>query len=251
MRRSRRGRAIRRPTWPTSWRATPREDPRLPAVPAARDWTQLWDNITPGRTPGQRQRHEPLRLRGQRTVERARVPAVLAVGRARSTTCGALRGELPGAHRRRHDPHRQKWPAGVALPNRPSPFRALSWSLKFPRYHRWTASAASSSTSSRSPCQGFNTRVGSALFERAGIPAAHSAVRAPLRQRRLLPLHAAHGAHGRRLHQARLRKGTPGDLFKSVGGRWDEGPFGYSDERPLEPYCGYTSSSATTRTTSA
>ena len=35
-------------------------------------------------------------------------------------------------------------------------------------------------------------------------------------------------------------KGPQGDLFKSVGGRWDEGPYGYSDIRPLQEYCGYS-----------
>jgi hypothetical protein len=31
-----------------------------------------------------------------------------------------------------------------------------------------------------------------------------------------------------------------GDLFKVEGARWDEGPYGWGDERLLEPYCGFT-----------
>ena len=31
-----------------------------------------------------------------------------------------------------------------------------------------------------------------------------------------------------------------GDLFKSTGIRWEQGPFGWGDERILEDHCGYT-----------
>jgi hypothetical protein len=89
-------------------------------------------------------------------------------------------------------------------------------------------------------CHGFNTLVGNALFVRAGVPAAAA-------QHVRLYINGAYYHYMLRLEhidedfiQRVFPKEDIGDLFKSVGGRWDEGPYGYSDERVLEEYCGYS-----------
>jgi hypothetical protein len=202
------------------------------------DWTQLWDNISPGRIPGNGNGTNPFAC-AVNDDWNGRVPAVLAAeGRVYDVSVryeGSFQGRTGGA-----TIDLKKWPMTVARPDRPSPFRALSWSIKFPRYRRMDGKHSFNLNKLTQSCQGFNTMVGSALFEQAGIPAAQSGwVR--------LFINGAYYHYMLRMEhmdedfiKRAYGKGTPGDLFKSSGGRWDEGPYGYSDERPLTEYCGYT-----------
>jgi hypothetical protein len=203
------------------------------------DWTTLWDNIAPGRIPENGNGTNPAAC-AVNDLWNERVPAVLAVdGRVFDVAVryeGSFQGRLGGAT---IDP--RKWPANASKPDRPNnPFRALSWSIKFPRYRKLDGVKSFNLNKLTQSCQGFNTMVGNALFERAGIPAAQSSwVR--------LFINGSYYHYMLRMEhmdddfiKRAFGKGTPGDLFKSVGGRWDEGPYGYSDERPLEEYCGYT-----------
>ncbi|HXU79797.1 MAG TPA: CotH kinase family protein, partial [Polyangia bacterium] len=202
------------------------------------DWNQLWDNIAPGRIPGNGNGTNPAAC-AVNDLWNGRVPAVLAVdGRVFDVAVryeGSFQGRLGGAN---IDP--KKWPVGASKPDRPNPFRALSWSIKFPRYRKLDGVKSFNLNKLTQSCQGFNTVVGNALFEQAGIPAAQASwVR--------LYLNGTYYHYMLRMEhmdedfiKRAYGKGTPGDLFKSVGGRWDEGPYGYSDERPLQEYCGYT-----------
>jgi hypothetical protein len=202
------------------------------------DWTSLWDNIAAGRIPGNGNGTNPAAC-AVNDLWNVRVPAVLAVdGRVFDVAVryeGSFQGRQGGAT---IDP--KKWPMGVSKPERPSPFRALSWSIKFPRYRKLDGVKSFNLNKLTQSCQGFNTVVGNALFERAGIPAAQSSwVR--------LYINGTYYHYMLRMEhmdddfiKRAYGKGTPGDLFKSVGGRWDEGPYGYSDERPLQEYCGYS-----------
>jgi hypothetical protein len=202
------------------------------------DWTTLWDNIAPGRIPDNGNGTNPAAC-AVNDLWNGRVPAVLAVdGRIFDVLVryeGSFQGRLGGAT---IDP--KKWPMGASKPDRPSPFRALSWSIKFPRYRKLDGVKSFTLNKLTQSCQGFNTVVGNALFERAGIPAAQSSwVR--------LYINGSYYHYMLRMEhmdddfiKRAFGKGTPGDLFKSVGGRWDEGPYGYSDERPLQEYCGYS-----------
>jgi hypothetical protein len=202
------------------------------------DWTSLWDNTAAGRTPGNGAGTNPLAC-SVNELWNVRVPALLVANNdvydVRVRYEGSFQGRLGG---NTIDP--KKWPETAPRPERPSPLRALSWSIKFPRYHRLDGKRSFNLNKLTQSCHGFNTQVGDALFERAGIPAAHSShVR--------LYINGAYYHYMLRMEhldedfvKRAFGKGPQGDLFKSVGGRWDEGPFGYSDERPLAEYCGYT-----------
>jgi hypothetical protein len=109
-----------------------------------------------------------------------------------------------------------------------------------PRYDASTGKRSFNLNKLTQSCQGFNTWWGNALFERAGIPAARSSYAR-------LYINGAYYHYMLRMEhmdedfiKRAFGKGEVGDLFKSVGGRWDEGPYGYSDERPFTEYCGYT-----------
>jgi hypothetical protein len=205
---------------------------------ARADWTSLWDNIAPGRVPGNGNGTNPVAC-AVNDAWNGRVPAVfVAGGHVYDVSVryeGSFQGRTGGA-----TIDLKKWPPTADRPERPVPFRALSWSIKFPRYDRMDGKKSFILNKLTQSCQGFNTLVGNALFERAGIPAAQS------RYARLY-INGTYYHYMLRVEhmdddfvKRALGKGDPGDLFKSVGGRWDEGPYGYSDERPLAEYCGYT-----------
>jgi hypothetical protein len=202
------------------------------------EWLRLWDNIAPGRTPGNGAGTNPLACKVNE-LWNARVPAVLVANNevydVRVRYQGSFQGRLGGS-----TIDLRKWPETVARPERPNPFRALSWSIKFPRYKRLEDKRSINLNKLTQSCHGFNTQVGNALFERAGVPAAQAK-------------HVRFYVNGAYYHymlrmehideefvRRGFGKGPQGDLFKSDGGRWDEGPFGYSDERPLAEYCGYS-----------
>jgi hypothetical protein len=202
------------------------------------DWTRMWDAIAPGRVPGNGNGTNPLACEpNPRWNER--VPAVLAVG----SEVYDVRVRYQGSFQQRRsglDLMPGRWPATAPRPDRPFPMRAYSWSIKFPRYRRLDGVRSFTLNKLGQSCHGFNTLVGHTLFERAGIPAARS-------QYVRLFVGGAYMHYMLRIEhmdqdfvRRAFGKGAPGDLFKSVGGRWDEGPYGWSDERPLEPYCGYS-----------
>jgi hypothetical protein len=202
------------------------------------DWTRIWDTIAPGRVPGNGNGTNPFACAvNDRWNER--VPAVLAVD-----------GEVYDVRVRHQGSFQQRraglfmlpmrWPATAPVPDRPLPVRVFSWSIKFPRYRRLDDVRSFTLNKLGQSCHGFNTLIGHALFERAGIPAARS-------QFVRLYVGGAYYHYMLRIEhmdedflRRAFGKGPRGDLFKSVGGRWDEGPYGYSDERPLAPYCGYS-----------
>jgi hypothetical protein len=105
------------------------------------DWDTLWDNISPGRMPGNGNGTNPSPARST-TCGTARVPAVLVVtGRVYDVSVryeGSFQGRLGGANI-----DLMKWPPTWRRPDRPNPFRALSWSIKFPATTPRRASAAS------------------------------------------------------------------------------------------------------------
>jgi hypothetical protein len=201
------------------------------------DWNTLWNNISPGRVPGNGNGTNPFACQVN-DLWNARVPAVLVldghVYDVRVRYEGSFQGRLGGA-----TIDLVKWPPAVPRPERPNPFRALSWSIKFPRYDRLDGVRSINLNKLTQSCQGFNTLVGNALFERAGIPASRSSYAR-------LYINGAYYHYMLRMEHMdedfikRSFGKDIGDLFKSVGGRWDEGPYGYSDERPLGEYCGYT-----------
>ena len=130
-----------------------------------------------------------------------------------------------------------KWPA--EHPSRPpQPLRAFSWSIKFPRTAAWTQAQLHPRTSWASPAR-LRHVDRQALFEQAGIPASRSGyVR--------LYVSGAYYHYMLRIEhmdedfvQPQLRQGPAGRSFSRSAAAGTRA-LGYSDERPLEAYCGYT-----------
>ena len=200
------------------------------------DWTDLWLNSAPGRVPENANGTNPAQCKVNPGWT-ARVPAIFVAGGrvydVRVRYQGSFQQRLSG-----FGIDFAKWPESVEGPV--SPLRILSWSIKFPRYDRFEGKRSFNLNKLTQSCHGFNTIVGNKLFERAGVPAARA-------QYVRYYINGAYYHYMLRLEhfdddliQRAFGKGTPGDLFKAVGGRWDEGPFGYTDMRPLAEYCGYT-----------
>jgi hypothetical protein len=208
------------------------------------NWELLWDYIQAGRVTG-----NIGTLGGKPGLCEpnpfwdAKVPAVLVVGGKVYDVQARYQGSAsnrPGAARP-IDP--RAWPMGVKTAARPNPLWPLSWHFTFPRYNRLEGKKSINVNKlTDSACQGFAYTVATRLFEQAGIPAGGET-----HYLRLF-VNGAYYNYAQRIEhkdEEMLRrfygKGHPlGDLFKADGARWEQGPYGWSDERLLEDNCGYT-----------
>ena len=168
-----------RPSDPYDWHAyfvSPPDQGKTPAFHvflSKASWELMFDHIERGRVPG-----HVSTLGGKpgfctpNPYWNARVPATLVAGgqvydvQVRYQGSGVNRtGATRGIDRR-------AWPMEVEMPARPSPFRALSWRMNFPRYQRFEKKAAFNLNKlTDGTCLGFSYAVGTALFEQASVPA--------------------------------------------------------------------------------
>lgn len=136
-------------------------------------------------------------------------------------------------------------------PERPSPLRALSWSVKFPRYAPLDGQTRISLNKLTQSCPGVTTTVGFRLFEAVGLPV-------PLTRYARLFVNGAYYNYvleiespGEDMLERWLDARSTADsegfsetevphLFKSSGCYCDEGPYGWGDERPLVESCGWS-----------
>jgi hypothetical protein len=208
------------------------------------NWELMWDFIEQGRVPGH------VGTLGGRPgyctpnlYWNERVPAVLVVeGKVHD-----VQTRYQGSSVNRTGGPRaidlRAWPKEVAPPARPAPFRPLSWRVAFPRHNRLDKkSAFNLNKLSDGTCLGFSYGVAVTLFEQAGLPAGEQ----PTYVR--LFVNGAYYHYAQRMERVDeelLRRfygnnHEMGDLFKSTGIRWEQGPFDWGDERPLSAACGYT-----------
>jgi hypothetical protein len=239
-----------RPSDPYDWHAyfvSPPAEGKTPVFQvflAKADWERMWDHIEQGRVPG-----HVSTLGGKpgfcdpNPLWNARVPATLVVGG--EVFDSQVRYQGSGVNRTGASRiiDRRAWPMDVAMPDRPSPFRGLSWRFAFPRHHRFNKQAAFNLNKlADGTCLGFSYAVAIRLFEQAGIPAGDRAHYVRLN---------VNGAYYNYMQRMELideqmirrfygKDHVMGDLFKSTGIRWEQGPFGWGDERILEDNCGYT-----------
>ena len=197
-------------------------------------WTELWDLVRPGRVVGCE----------ENPGWQARVPAVFVhEGRAVD-----VRVRYQGSRwNRTNGPDLRTWSAPG--PERPSPPKSLSWSVKLPRYDKLDGHTRFSFNKLTQGCPGLTAQVGFQLFAAAGLPAPET------RFARLF-LNGAYYSYTLQIEspgedmlerwlEARAdvdpsleeEPGVP-HLFKSSGCNCDEGPFGWGDERPLGDHCG-------------
>ena len=198
-------------------------------------WTTMWDLVSSGRVSG---------CDAQPGWE-ARVPAVFVYN---GDVFDVLVRYQGSRWNRTNGRELSSWSASG--PERPAPLRALSWSIKFPRYAPLEGRTGISLNKLTQSCPGVSTVVGFQLFEAAGLPV-------PLTRYARLFVNGAY-------YNYTLEIESPGEdmldrwidarseadpdfsetetphLFKSGGCNCDEGPYGWGDERPLVDYCGWS-----------
>lgn len=135
---------------------------------------------------------------------------------------------------------------------RPSsgPLTALSWHINFPRYNRMKGKRIITLNKLTQGCPGFTASVGFRLFREVGVPASETEfIRYHVNggyYRYMLALERPGEVMMEKWHdrEAALNPELPrepvGYLFKSAGCNCDEGPYGWGDERVLNPLCGHS-----------
>ena len=200
------------------------------------DWTTMWTAVTPGRVldcdknPGWE----------------TRVPAVFIHD---GTVHDVLVRYQGSRWNRRNGASMTGGPAPG--PAEPSPNRALSWSVKFPRYNTLDGRKRISLNKLTQSCPGSTTVVGFQLFEAVGLPVpqtryARLFVNGEYYNYTLELESPGTGMLERWLEELadadpdRPEEPAVPHLFKSGGCNCDEGPYGWGDERPLTDACGWT-----------
>jgi hypothetical protein len=213
-----------------------------------KSWGQLWDNLQEGPVVGCRNNPERERptenLCGPDRCEvsakwNASVPAIFVHAGKVYDVHARYQGSR---HNRRTGPAIGQWSHPTPSATAPmEPFRALSWSLKFPRYREFEGKdTLTLNKLTPNVCLGLDSAVGVRLYAAVGLP-----MLAPRFVR--LDVNGGHYHYMMEWHQtpeAMVRdfwRGQPvGDLYEAKGYLRDEGPYGVSDQRLFEPYCGYT-----------
>ncbi len=202
-------------------------------------WERLYDNVFDGRVPANVIGGNPTQCEINPRWD-LREPAVFIAGGAVYDIQARYQGSRTNRTNGPRPLDPSKWPQGpniAAFPGVP-----LSWHFNFPRYARFEGKRSINLNKlTDAACQGFLTRAGNILFESVGVPAATSSyARLYINGRYYHYMQRLEHMDEEMLERS-LGKDTPiGDLFKSQGTRWDEGPWGFGDESPLQPYCGYS-----------
>jgi len=143
-------------------------------------------------------------------------------------------------HNRLAGPSIAGWPAGVGPTPALSPMRALSWTLKFPRYREFAGKDTVALNKLRpNVCWGLESALGGRLYASAGIP-----FYAPRFVRFYI-----NGAYyqyamewidtGETLAGKFYKNQAAPDIYESKGYYVDEGPFGVGDQRRIAASCGH------------
>lgn len=199
-------------------------------------WTSLWDMATDGRVLDC----------GENPGWGTRVPAIFVsdggvhdvLVRYQGSRWNRLNGRTMGA-----------WTAPG--PARPDPNRALSWSIKFPRYATLDGREQISLNKLTQSCPGLSSVVGFQLFEAAGLPVPETRYRRLFVNGQYYNYTLEIESPGEDMLERWLAARADADpdlpaepgaphLFKSGGCNCDEGPYGWGDERPLVASCGWT-----------
>ena len=200
------------------------------------DWGKMWSGIQGGRASGCR----------ASTTWDARYPAVMI----HDGQVIDVRLRYQGSRwNRTNGPNIASWPYPKPVGG-PNPLRALSWRISLPRYNQLDGLGAITLNKLTQGCPGYNAGVGYKLFQAADVPGSNT---------RFIRFHVNGGYYHymielehpdedmmRRYHREMAKKHPdwpkekPGHLFKSSGCNCDEGPYGWGDERVLNPTCNFS-----------
>lgn len=134
----------------------------------------------------------------------------------------------------------QAWPFPRPDYGHAPKFQALGWKVSFPKYARFDGLKSIKLNKRVQMCTGIPDAVTARVFESVGIPQPR------MRYRRLYVNggYYLYAMEVEEMDETFLARGFPGqaigDLFECNAIRWDSGPWGWGDFRPLEPFCGYT-----------
>ncbi len=202
------------------------------------NWGTLWTNDQPGWVTGCGVGENPdCRFCAPNPKWDATVPAVfVSQGRVYDVEVryqGGLFNRLAGRALASW-----KFPGPAAGPMPPT---ALGWKVKFPKHASFEGKRSIKLNKRDQMCTGIPDMVMSHVFEAAGIPEMH------YRYRRLFInggyyLYAMEVEHMDEDLLGRYfgKKEPIGDLYNVNAIRWDEGPWGWGDFRPLQPFCGFS-----------
>jgi hypothetical protein len=199
------------------------------------NWTAMWNNITGGRVSGC---NENLNWD-------AKVPAVFVYEGKVTDVLARYQGSR---YNRTNGPNISSWT--FPGPSAPSPLRALSWRLSFPRYSQQDGAGVVTLNKNTQGCPGYDAGVGYQLYAAADVPAPGT---------RYVRFHVNGGYYHYMIQYERpdedmmrayhaeqavkypeLPREEVGHLFKSAGCNCDEGPFGWGDQRLLTSQCGHS-----------
>ena len=223
-----------RPSDPFAWHAY-FVNPPLPETPTYQlfisptEWTAMWTNLQIGGGFG------PNLMCEVNPRWDARVPAVLVV----ADKVYDVRVRYQGSRFQRVRGMEIR-PWTQPAPAQPSPLRALSWSIDFPRYAPLGQRRQVVLKKNYQACPGLLNAAMSELYWAAGLPTDRFG---------FARLHVNGGYYDYMLDvdplteevMERLERGGPvGDLFKADGSSRDDGPWGVTSFTALGPSCGYT-----------
>jgi hypothetical protein len=122
----------------------------------------------------------------------------------------------------------------------PSPLKALSWNISFPKYNQLDKRGRLTLSKLGQSCPGLNSTLAASLYAAVGVPVSQVAFAR-------LYINGAYYHYMMNVEhpdEDMMKRYVPGgarmgDLFKSSGCSCDEGPWGWGDERPLDPFCGH------------
>jgi hypothetical protein len=222
-----------RPSDPHAWHAY-FVSPVVPAASRAyhlfvsrADWTLLWRYIDPGPNSGC-----TMNPNWQK-----RVPAVFV----HEGKVFDVQVRYQGSRfNRKNGLAFSSWPHPG--PSAPSPLRALSWSLKLPRYNRFDGQSEVILNKTWHGCPYFTAYTESRLMEAAGIPAPR------IRWARVYVNggYYKYMADVEPLEEAFIERRTggqvPGDMFKASGANGDQAVWGRGNGSIIKDLCGFPAS---------
>jgi spore coat protein CotH len=202
---------------------------------SSESWTKMWTNIEAGRVPQECMLNP---------TWDTKVPAVFV---HEGKVYDVLARHQGSRYQRTNGADIQSWP-GVG-PSAPTPLRALSWHLNFPRYARFQGRRVLTLNKLIQTCPGMTAGVGMQLFADAGVPASQTRyVRLLINgyyYRYMLDIEHYTEDFLEDYHESQPERPDGieyqvGHLFKASGYHDNEGPWGPADGRQLGESCGYS-----------
>jgi hypothetical protein len=203
------------------------------------DWETLWTRAMDGHVKGCNTTEACLPTQCEKSeIYDQRVPATFVHDGKVYDVYARYQGSRYG---RKIGPFMPEWP--YPKPANPAPFRALSWSIKFPRHARLEGKDVMSVSKARDNiCWAMDSFFGTRLAKLAGVPSPGSRmVRFNINGGYYHYMREWIETEDQLVSQLEPKGAAKGELYEAKGFSVDEGPWAISDFRPVTgEHCGYT-----------